>query len=782
MQDFSSIVNNIETIKKMAEQGDVDSQNKLGICYKLGLADITQNYEEAAKWYSKAADQGFSKAQFNLAICYLYGEGVAQDAKIAAELFKKSAEQGNVPAIFKLGWCYYDGNGIPQDYKKAFDCFMSAAQQGHSDAQLDLGYCYNHGKGVHKNNKKAFEWYEKSALLGNSIAQANLGFCYEKGEGTIQSYEKAVEWFGKAAEQGNARAMNSLGFLYERGQGVEKDYHKAFEWYQKAADKGYLVAIHNVAYCYENGLGTNRNLKEAESWYSKAVDNGDKMSKKGLKRVHEKREKEEYVKNISFSTRQKVKGTIYSRVIPLGKNYIVRRKGLWGIVDKNDVVLLPIDYTRVHWFEGGYAGIQIDNKWGLVDSNGLVTIEPQYDTMKYLSQYHACEVEKEGEQFVVDTNNQTILRIEGKHVRFDAGKLIVCSKDGWQLFNLDGTPFSQIHSHIHSYGNHWVGYDGRKQETLIKDTGEEVKLPQYEIGVFFDHITQFRHQDKYGIIDENANIVVPNRYDYITMGNGVIAINEGAKTKDDDDNFLGRPFKGKWFFWNYQFQEITPHRYDDMESAYKGGETKVWFGKRDGRWYEITSEGEILFAINETEYKKKKASVERRRNNKTEGQFVILKDPNYKEDGRKLFVRACDGKMIRRFYFTPYLPMHVDELNGHWKIGESIVNIYGQDMPNPHAFKMPKQKKPRHLFKLNQKILALSDKELIEGFVAFVKQFNIEENKVVALYAIYETKRKRAILLDWLTRKYKRNKKFKLDFHELASLSEDIENWDKKRR
>ena len=94
MQDYSVITNNIEAIKKMAEQGDADAQNKLGVCYKLGLADITQNYEEAVKWFTKAASQGFSKAQSNLAFRYLYGEGVAQNSKLAVDLFKKAADQG----------------------------------------------------------------------------------------------------------------------------------------------------------------------------------------------------------------------------------------------------------------------------------------------------------------------------------------------------------------------------------------------------------------------------------------------------------------------------------------------------------------------------------------------------------------------------------------------------------------------------------------------------------------------------------------------------------------
>lgn len=105
MQDYSDIVNNIETIKKMAEHGDADAQNKLGICYYLGLADITKNDEEAVKWFTKAADQGFSKAQSNLAFRYLHGEGASQNVKLAVNLFEKAAEQGIENAQHELGRC-----------------------------------------------------------------------------------------------------------------------------------------------------------------------------------------------------------------------------------------------------------------------------------------------------------------------------------------------------------------------------------------------------------------------------------------------------------------------------------------------------------------------------------------------------------------------------------------------------------------------------------------------------------------------------------------------------
>ena len=50
MQVFSSIVDNIETLKKRALEGDADAQNKIGICYKLGPHKLaTEKGKEIAR-------------------------------------------------------------------------------------------------------------------------------------------------------------------------------------------------------------------------------------------------------------------------------------------------------------------------------------------------------------------------------------------------------------------------------------------------------------------------------------------------------------------------------------------------------------------------------------------------------------------------------------------------------------------------------------------------------------------------------------------------------------
>ncbi len=40
---------------------------------------MPKDYEEAVKWFRKAAEQGHAGAQYHLGICYYKGKGVARD-------------------------------------------------------------------------------------------------------------------------------------------------------------------------------------------------------------------------------------------------------------------------------------------------------------------------------------------------------------------------------------------------------------------------------------------------------------------------------------------------------------------------------------------------------------------------------------------------------------------------------------------------------------------------------------------------------------------------------
>jgi len=62
--------------------------------YEGGHHDVPRNYEEAAKWYRVAADQGDYSAQKELCQMYVAGRGVPQDYEEAEKLFKQLLDRG----------------------------------------------------------------------------------------------------------------------------------------------------------------------------------------------------------------------------------------------------------------------------------------------------------------------------------------------------------------------------------------------------------------------------------------------------------------------------------------------------------------------------------------------------------------------------------------------------------------------------------------------------------------------------------------------------------------
>ena len=123
-----------KAVMKEAKKGNALYQLNLALFYEFGL-EIEQDYEQAAYWCRKAADQGLDKAQFILGSYYSKGIGVKTDLESAVYWFKKAADQGCDQACFILGTCYESGKGIEQDYEQAAFWYRKAADQGHKDAK-----------------------------------------------------------------------------------------------------------------------------------------------------------------------------------------------------------------------------------------------------------------------------------------------------------------------------------------------------------------------------------------------------------------------------------------------------------------------------------------------------------------------------------------------------------------------------------------------------------------------------------------------------------------------
>jgi len=127
----------VDDCRVKAEQGDAWSQAMLGALYSH--EGVLQDYKEAVKWYTKAAEQGNYSSQFSLGLMYNDGTGVPQDYKEAVKWYTKAAEQGLDGAQFFLGLMYVKGEGVLKDYVMAHMYWNIAAVSGHKDAIYNRG-------------------------------------------------------------------------------------------------------------------------------------------------------------------------------------------------------------------------------------------------------------------------------------------------------------------------------------------------------------------------------------------------------------------------------------------------------------------------------------------------------------------------------------------------------------------------------------------------------------------------------------------------------------------
>ena len=215
------------------------------------------------------AEREDGNAQADLAHLYAIGRTVPQDFERAAYWRKRAAEQGIARAENALGKQYAAGLGVPQDHEKALSWLQRAAENEDPDFWFDLAVYYEQVGGTEA-LEAAIDWHSRAVDAGHVGAHAHLGLLYYNGSGVAQDLSRAADLLAYAAERGHARAQNNLGLMLSQGKGVEQDYEKAVALFQSAADQGLKEAYTNLGVMYENGFGVDFDEAKAVDLYRQA--------------------------------------------------------------------------------------------------------------------------------------------------------------------------------------------------------------------------------------------------------------------------------------------------------------------------------------------------------------------------------------------------------------------------------------------------------------------------------------------------------------------------------
>lgn len=251
-----------------AHNKDNEAQYQLAMCYAKG-SGIAKDEGIARLWLLKAADAGHVKAQLLACDWLIKGIGGAADPKAGVRYCEKAAQQDEPEAVAALGYYYFDGKVIPRDYQKAVKSFEHACEKGSESAAYMLGHCYREGFGVETNAVKAFEYFKLADERRSLPGAFALGNAYEKGLGVGVDYTEALGAYARASA---ATWKDPLTGKMTKDAQAGCDRIGEIGKYWKAANvDNNAEAQDRVGLCFSRGTGVARDPKTAYAWYVKSA-------------------------------------------------------------------------------------------------------------------------------------------------------------------------------------------------------------------------------------------------------------------------------------------------------------------------------------------------------------------------------------------------------------------------------------------------------------------------------------------------------------------------------
>ena len=157
-----------EELIKAADAGDLESQIKVAKNYKEGTRYFPQDLTKAFHYTQMAAEQGHIDSQNRLAHFYADGLGVEKDQTTAFEWFKRSAELGSINSMLMLGDYYMNGCGTEVNIYLATEWLTKAKQEGGVDTKLA------NAKNI---LKQQIQQYQEALLVLDQATKHSYGSC-----------------------------------------------------------------------------------------------------------------------------------------------------------------------------------------------------------------------------------------------------------------------------------------------------------------------------------------------------------------------------------------------------------------------------------------------------------------------------------------------------------------------------------------------------------------------------------------------------------------------------
>ena len=269
----------VEWYQIAANRGHPGAMNNLGLLYEKGQG-VEKSGIRAFELFNKTLEhqslepEDRSISLFNVGRCHHYGIGVAKNINMAFDLYSRAAELGHQRANYQCGVFLQTGLTGRADSKRAFPYLKKAAELGHTQASYSVGTCLHYGIGTEKSDS-FIDWYLKAANSGHARANLAMAELYEKGRDVPGDRDKAIYYLKRAATYGDSAAKYQLYEKIRSGTLQEPDADRIRSLLEQSAEAGFKDAIYELVLCLQNGDLFEKDIDRALNLIERPVLDGD---------------------------------------------------------------------------------------------------------------------------------------------------------------------------------------------------------------------------------------------------------------------------------------------------------------------------------------------------------------------------------------------------------------------------------------------------------------------------------------------------------------------------
>jgi TPR repeat protein len=153
------------------------------------------DYAKAFEMLDKLAQEGDAQAQQALGVMYENGQGVKKDENLALSLYRQAAAKNNESAQYLLATILERNTGRTSGQNEAIKWYRLAATNGHPSAQYRMGQLELTGiSGTAPDPLKASYWFGLAAVQGDPQAQLQYGLLIMQGRAGSPDHALGYMW------------------------------------------------------------------------------------------------------------------------------------------------------------------------------------------------------------------------------------------------------------------------------------------------------------------------------------------------------------------------------------------------------------------------------------------------------------------------------------------------------------------------------------------------------------------------------------------------------------